>query len=257
VSLALANESMATFNREELTAIIEAAHSRGVKVAAHVQTSGAIDILLDLGINSIEHGAGLYDASIRDKALVRKLLRSDTIWVPTLSAFYTSSVDAGSSGYAKKMWDQCQATFQEVLGSGLDHVACGGDTGVFAHGNNALELILMRRLGAGWERVLGWATYGGWKCLRGMEWEGERGDRRLAELEKQNYARVDPAERPDIDRGVPFGVIRRGWAADLVAVEGKLDGSVQDFEDTLTKGVKFVMKAGKIYKRDGAEVLDS
>lgn len=143
----------------------------------------------------------------------------------------------------------------------MENIACGGDTGVFAHGNNALELVLMRRLGASWARVLSWATYGGWKCVRGLEWESEQGVARRNAIAEGGYpGLVKAGFMPDSDialeRGVPFGVIRPGWAADLIAIEGKLDGSVEEFEEALTKGVKLVMKGGRIFKQDGKSLVD-
>ncbi|KAF8971879.1 hypothetical protein BDZ97DRAFT_1913765 [Flammula alnicola] len=263
VSSSLGPQQIATFNKEELWAMISAAHARGVKVCAHANTWGAIDNLLDLGVDSIEHGSELYDKPAGDNTLLRKFTKANgtTTWVPTLAAYYTIFVTSrGGSEYARRRWETCKATFEEALKARMENIACGGDTGVFAHGENALELVLMRRLGASWDRVLSWATYGGWKCVRGMEWEGVQGERRLVEIEKGGYAALVEAgfrveQENGLERGVPFGVVRAGWAADLVGFEGKLDGSGKEFEDTLMKGVKFVMKGGKIYKRDGQEVV--
>ncbi|KAI9454127.1 hypothetical protein BJY52DRAFT_1225236 [Lactarius psammicola] len=50
-----------------------------------------------------------------------------------------------------------------------DNFACGGDTGVFAHWDNALELWLMTALGARPAQVLQWATLGGWRRTNYME----------------------------------------------------------------------------------------
>ncbi|KAF8167255.1 hypothetical protein B0H34DRAFT_644930 [Crassisporium funariophilum] len=259
VSSTVSGQSIATFNTQELSAMISTAHARGVKVAAHANTARAIDSLLDLGVDSIEHGAEIYDKHDGDKNLLRKLVKANgtTTWVPTLAAYYTSSLSGASS--TKQTWDRCKSTFEEALKSGMENIACGGDTGVFAHGENALELVLMRKLGATWDRVLSWATYGGWKCVRGMEWEGDKGERKIRTLEMAAKGRHVGVATPDVleenglERGVPFGVICPGWAADLVGIEGKLDGSVEHFEKALSEGVKFVMKGGAIYKRDGQE----
>jgi len=246
-------ESIATFNTQELSAIITTAHARGVKVAAHANTSGAINTLLDLGVDSIEHGSEIYDLVNGNKNLLRKFVKANgtTIWVPTLAAYYTTSLSGSLHG--QKMWARCQMSFSEALKMGMENIACGGDTGVFSHGVNALELVLMRQLGASWDCVLSWATYGGWKCVRGMEWEGGEGERRI-----QNVMNLDMSQlvQEDVlERGVPFGVIGPGWAGDLIGIEGKLDGTVKEFESALMDGVKFVMKGGKVYKRDGQEIL--
>lgn len=257
VSASTGTEAMATFNRSELEAMINASHARGVKVCAHANTAGVVEMLLRLGIDSIEHGSEIYDEPTGDLTLLRRFAKTSrqTIWVPTLAAFYTTFITSESQ-YAEKRWASAIASFQAALRLDMENIACGGDTGVFAHGRNALELVLMRRLGAPWERVLGWATYGGWKCVRGMEWEGTRGALRLAEIDADGVAGlVRTGFRPEapnaLERGVPFGALRAGWAADLVGVVGTLDGAVEDFEAALTTGVKFVMKGGRVYKANG------
>ena len=246
-------EAIATFNTEELSAIITTAHARGVKVAAHANTSGAIDTLLDLGVDSIEHGLGIYDTVEGNKNPLPKFVKANgkTIWVPTLAVYYTLSLSG--SFQSQKTWERCKMSFAEVLRIGMENIACGGDTGVFAHGQNALELVLMRQLGASWDRVLSWATYGGWKCVRGMDWEGNEGERRIRNV--KNLEMSELLQDTILERGVPFGVICPGWAGDLIGIEGKLDGTVEEFEKALVDGVKFVMKGGKVYKRDGQEVL--
>ncbi|PPQ66049.1 hypothetical protein CVT24_000231 [Panaeolus cyanescens] len=274
VAPSIAAKSYSTFSKPELQALITTAHRRGVKVAAHANTPHTIRDLLDLEVDSVEHGPEMYNPDFADRSLLRRLAGSDTIWVPTLSVFYTSWMMNPESKEIKYLWERCQTTFKEAIGVGnrnidtdfdaawepsvVNNIACGGDTGVFAHGKNALELVLMRRLGAKWNQVLGWATFGGWRCIRGMEWDGSGGDRRVARLESMAAQAFDPSDRDgpvNLDRDVPFGVIRPGWAADLVGVEGKLDGTAEEFEDALTQGIKFVMKGGRIYKNEGTELV--
>ncbi|KAF8893709.1 hypothetical protein CPB84DRAFT_1783219 [Gymnopilus junonius] len=264
ISFAISSRSIGTFSKEELSAMITEAHDRGVKVAAHANTPGVIDILLDLGVDTIEHGPDMYDALSGDRSLLHKFARANgtTTWVPTLAVHYISALSG--SDFSKKRWEKSKKTFEEAIqmrvkrpdvgDQEMENIACGGDTGTFKHGDNALELVLMRRLGADWDRVLGWATYGGWKCVRGAEWEGEEGGRRVKAFETLGFLNED--EDTDLERGVPFGALRAGWAADLVGIEGKLDGSPQEFEDALMNGVKFVMRGGFIYKKDGMGVAD-
>lgn len=242
----ISSKSIPTFNRQELEAMITTAHHLGVKVAAHASTGAAISDLLDLGVDSIEHGAEMYFDEDKDVSLITKLAGAAdrTKWVPTLAAFYTiGNTGKEETQGLKTPWERAKETFvKAVIEEGLENVACGGDTGVFNHGENATEMILMRRLGAPWERILSWATLGGWECIRGSEWEGADGQKRIRELEET------PKKVSDIDRGVPFGVIRRGWAADIIGVEGNLAGTVKEFEAAVTSGVKLVVKSGKIVK---------
>lgn len=251
-----ASTSVATFNGAELRAMIDAARRYGVKVACHATEHETIVQLQALdGIHSIEHGfnlrpsikRNLSDPTLNSELLdiVDSLIRSGTFWVPTLAALFTlREEDKGAT------WDKGSALFRKMITlPGVERImAVGGDTGVFAHGDNSLEMVLMARLGAQPRRILQWATLSGWRCIRPLSWEGEEGDARLRRAEE------DCSEDPRVvgDNEVPFGSIRRGWAADIIAVEGDVDKS---FESTVNqKAVKFVMKGGKIFKNDGVEL---
>lgn len=83
----------------------------------------------------------------------------------------------------------------------MDNIVCGGDTGVFSHGDNALEMKLMVRLGAPWEKVLRWGTLSGWKCIRSVRWDGPQGKERLNKL----HGLLDGSVMGDND--IPFGAI--------------------------------------------------
>ena len=52
---------------------------------------------------------------------------------------------------------------------------------------------------------------------------------------------------------MPFGAVRRGFSADIIAPDGDLEA---DFDEAVrAKNISFVMKIGRIYKRDGLPVL--
>ncbi|KAL1712851.1 hypothetical protein EV715DRAFT_212810 [Schizophyllum commune] len=239
------------FTREEMAAIIDTAHAYGVRVAAHASNYASIATLLPLGIDSVEHGYGIctptpspfqtilsapagypnpLSTEAEDLTLLRALRDSTTTWVPTLSVMYTHSE---TDNISRQRWKTLVRAFQAALREGLDeHIACGGDTGPFPHGDNALEMQLMRRLGAPWEKVLQWGTFGGYRCIVG----GKQGT-------------LGPNE-------ISFGALRPGWAADIVGVRGVLNGSVDEFEKAVAKdSISFVMKAGVVYKTDGKEVV--
>jgi imidazolonepropionase-like amidohydrolase len=98
-------------------------------------------------------------------------------------------------------------------------LAAGGDTGAFAHGENVRELELMHKSGVPVEEVLTAATLHGWESCGG-DWCGRK-----------------------------FGFWQTGAAADIIGVEG----DPRDDFQTLRR-VSFVMKDGKVYKRDNAPV---
>jgi len=191
--------------------------------------------LLTLGVDSIEHGSELHTSPDTVRALASPGCR--TVYVPTLAAYY--SLAQRDSGGGSAAWEASQASFTAVLAQGLGSVAlaCGGDTGVFPHGENALEMELMVQLGAPWEWVLQWGTLGGWECIAG---------RQTPETDPGDLEGAD-----DNDNAVPFGCVRAGWAADLVGLHGDLE---TDFAKTVRR-VEFVMKGGRVYKHRGKEVI--
>ncbi|KAJ7312996.1 hypothetical protein DFH08DRAFT_436557 [Mycena albidolilacea] len=229
VSPRLAGRSIATFNHSELKALIDTAHQYGVKIAAHAKTVAVIKVLLELGIDSLEHGLDLHTSADAVRTLASPECR--TVYVPTLAAYYSLAQRGGGSA----SWEAAQTSFAAILAQGVGKIAlaCGGDTGVFPHGENALEMVLMVRLGAPWEWVLRWGTLGGWECITGGQ------DAGTDALDAQG------------DNAVPFGCVRAGWAADLVGLDGDL---ATEFAKTV-RSVEFVMKAGRVYKQGGNQVI--
>jgi imidazolonepropionase-like amidohydrolase len=221
--------------------MIDTAHAHGVKIAAHASLISFRN-LLGLGVDSIEHGGGLQGRTLTDAELYERMRefagRPEIKWVPTLSVFYKIAEFGGwNNPYRNSVWEETKRMFKIAVDIGMENIACGGDTGAFSHGDNALEMKLMVRLGAEWKQVLRWATLGGWECIRPMGWR---------ELDRESGLGI-----PLGDNDVKFGRIEKGWAADLVALEGDIEN---DFEATLDR-VQFVMKRGKIYKMGGQEVV--
>lgn len=242
VSCRVGAASMATLDYDELKAMICTAHAYGVKVAAHATNRSTIIPLISLGVDSIEHAYDMFAPDSTAVEMFEEYAGHKTKYVPTLAAYYTMTQGKG------EIWDRAANSFKAALELDLDNISCGGDTGVFAHGANALELSLMVRLGADWKKVLRWATLGGWECIRSRMWEGEAGKTRLAQV-------GDLKEDPRIvgDNEVPFGAVRKGFIADLIATPGNF---AADFESAVSaENIQFVMKGGKIYKRDGLPLV--
>ncbi|KAI0355152.1 hypothetical protein OH77DRAFT_1403522 [Trametes cingulata] len=240
VSTKVVGAAIQTFSSKELRTLVTAARQLGVKVAAHAQTWRVELLPENGGVDTLEHGNNFGESD----EVIDAVKKSSIIWVPTLSVFYTSDLEKVPGG----RWDSTARNFQRALARGVTNIACGGDTGPFPHGDNALEMKLMVRLGADWRLVLRWATLAGWHCVRSTAWEGAEGAARLAKV-------GELLEAPSLvgDNEVPFGVIRRGFAADIVATSGDLE---TDFESAVDKkSITFVMKAGKIFKRDGRELV--
>ena len=55
------------------------------------------------------------------------------------------------------------------------------------------------------------------------------------------------------DNEVPFGTIRKGFAADIIATSGDFE---RDFGGAVAaSSINFVMKAGRVYKQDGITIV--
>ncbi len=121
-----ANEAAPTFSLEELKLIVETARSSGRSVSAHATTPEGMRRAVLAGVETIEHGT----AGTRE---VFQLMKEHGVaLVPTLAAI-------GDRPGAKE-------SFQAALAAGVT-IASGSDAGVFAHGDNALELEKMVEYG--------------------------------------------------------------------------------------------------------------
>lgn len=278
----------------ELDAIIDEAHRNGAKVSAHATSHAALKQLGQYGngdgVDSIEHGSRFFakepepylpavvktpnkSLSVTETNTALQLLaRTGAFWSPTLATY---------EWHGGEEWELAQQAFREALAWNKDVLykttrkdrrdlikfACGGDTGVFAHGKNAREMVCMVNLGAKPLDVLSWATLEGWRCLRPpVPWTHipipathrleEEEERRVGEAfvktirdSKRSVTRAQLG-----DNAVPFGAIRPGFAADIIALGGKPGELETDdgFEGAVSaENVQFVMKGGRVWKRDG------
>jgi imidazolonepropionase-like amidohydrolase len=64
--------------RDEIAAVVEAAHDRGAKVRAHCATRDMIAECVELGVDIIDHGDEV------DEALIDQMARAGSFWTPSL-----------------------------------------------------------------------------------------------------------------------------------------------------------------------------
>ncbi|RDW80219.1 hypothetical protein BP6252_04857 [Coleophoma cylindrospora] len=196
------NPNLLQFTQEEMNEIVAEAKRGQAPVAAHAQGPEAVIMAAKAGVTSVEHGF------IPSKDALQAMKENSTIFVPTLSVFY-SELRRGD--------EDLERIFRVILDhtkAAYDHgvkLACGGDTGAFPHGDNALEIELMVDAGIPILDVLQAATLHGWESCGG-DLCGRR-----------------------------FGVLAEGWAADLVALDGN---PVEDL--SALRRVAFVMKDGQV-----------
>jgi imidazolonepropionase-like amidohydrolase len=158
------------FNDAELRAIVETANDYGFTVAAHAHGAEGMKRAVLAGVTSIEHGTMMTEE-------VMKLMRARGTWyVPTLAAgayivekaevpgFYVPMVAAK----AKMIGPQIQKTLAKAYRYGVP-IAFGTDAGVYPHGENAKEFILLHQAGVPMAKALQMATVNAAKVLRNNE----------------------------------------------------------------------------------------
>jgi imidazolonepropionase-like amidohydrolase len=132
---------------EEIAAAVAEARRADRKVAAHAHGNAGIRDAIEGGVDSIEHG------SILDEATVAMLRSHGTFLVPTVyvAQAVEERADAGglsleSAAKARSIAPQMRASFKLAYGAGVK-IALGSDAGVFEHGDNGKELTTMVSLG--------------------------------------------------------------------------------------------------------------
>ena len=187
------------FFDDELRALVETAHSLGLRVAAHAHGTAGINAALRAGVDSIEHGSFLDEASIR---LFRQ---QDTFLVPTLSVQdrIAGEVDDAEGWMKARMQDFIRhhpANVGIAYGVGVK-VALGTDAGVVPHGQNARELEWLVKVGMTNADALRAATQNA-AALLGLE--DEIGSLEPGKLADIIAVRGDPLEDVSVLRNVAF-----------------------------------------------------
>ena len=198
--------SRPTYSQNEIAAAVAASHDAGRQVAVHANTAEAIRRASAAGVEVIEHG------SEGDAATFALMAKNKTALCPTLAAGDAIARYRGWNGQEPAPADvqQDRAAFQLAMKAGVP-ICMGGDVGVYTHGTNAREMLLMAKAGMANAAVLTAATAGNARYF-GLS---DRG-------------RVAP-----------------GLLADLVAVTGD---PVADLA-AVTR-VRFVMKGGAVVRAD-------
>jgi imidazolonepropionase-like amidohydrolase len=128
------------YEADEIAAIIDTAHQRGIKVAVHAYATDAVALAVDAGVDSIEHGW------LVDKPTLRKMKKAGIYLVPTLLISRPSAwANMAGTGKGAEQRDEFRA-FENAYEMGVN-IAFGTDVGIFDHGQNALEFGIMADLG--------------------------------------------------------------------------------------------------------------
>ena len=147
--------SRPTYSQGEIAAAVAAAHDAGRQVAVHANTAEAMRRASVAGVEVIEHG------SDGDAATFALMAKNKTALCPTLAAGDAIARYRGWNGQEPAPADvqQDRAAFQLAMKAGVP-ICMGGDVGVYTHGTNAREMLLMAKAGMANAAVLTAATAG-------------------------------------------------------------------------------------------------
>lgn len=195
------------YREAQLRAAVEEAGRVGKHVAVHATGEPGALYAARAGVISIDH-ADQIDAE------TMRLMRDKQIFaVPTFAVseyFAEHAASPADRERLREMQELHAKEFRKQLAAGVP-MAVGSDVGPFPHGTQAREFVLMAKYGMKPLAVLQADLLNGAKLLG---WQGQ------------------------------IGVLKRGYFADVIAVEGD---PLQDIA-SLEK-VSFVMKNGIVYRR--------
>jgi imidazolonepropionase-like amidohydrolase len=205
---------------DEIKAVIDTAHSLGMKVAAHAHGKQAIDHTISLGVDSIEHSTYADAESFKlykqhGTYLVPTLLVADRVYEHAKS--HPEDLNPSTAQKAIETVPHIKQMLHDAYAAGVK-VAFGTDTfGMSNHGENAQEFALMVKAGMPPMEAIKAATWNAADLL------GDTKD---------------------------VGSIQPGRYADIIAVNGDPLADV-----TVLEHVQFVMKGGAVYKSGGRAVV--
>ena len=195
---------------EELTALVDEAHSRGLKVASHAHGAEGIINALIAGADTIEHASFIDDEGIA-LSIERGAALSMDIYVTEyiLGEGASAGILEESLEKERKTGATQRSNFTKAVNAGAT-IVFGSDAGVYPHGQNAKQFSRMTRFG-------------------------------MTPLQAIQSATITAAEVLGLEYDV--GQIKAGYAADFVAVKGNPIENIDLLEDPAA-----VIKGGVRYR---------
>ena len=195
---------------EELTALVEEAHSHGLKVASHAHGAEGIYNALVAGVDTIEHASFIDEKGIA-LAKEKGAYLSMDIYVTEYILGEGEAAGILEESLAKeRMTGHVQRTnFTKAHEAGVKMVF-GTDAGVYPHGQNARQLSRMVQFG-------------------------------MSPLEALQATTINASTA--LGKNDTIGSVAPGYFADIIAVKGNPLDDVSILEN-----VDFVMKEGVVYK---------
>ena len=197
------------YTLDEMKAIVDEAHTLGMKVAAHAHGLQGIRMAIEAGVDSIEHSS-LIDQETVNFAISKGVFLAMDIYVSDyiLGEGAKNGIPEYSLEKERIVGKKQRENFKMAFESGAK-MAFGTDAGIYPHGKNARQFKYM------------------------VEWG-------MTPIEAIQASTINTAELFGLNN---IGEIKESFDADLVAVRGNpLD------DITLLENIDFVMKEGQIIK---------
>jgi len=196
------------YSLEEMQAIVEEGHRRGMIVAAHAHGTEGIKAAIEAGVDSVEH------ASILDEEAIRMAKKRGTrLSMDIYNTEYTQAMGVANGipeenlAKDREVAEVQRESFRRAVKAGVNMVF-GSDAAIYPHGDNARQFAIM-------------VEYG------------------MTEMQALQAATVNAAELLGQES---LGRISEGSFADIIAVPAN---PLEDIR--ATESVSFVMKGGVVH----------
>ncbi len=197
---------------EELSAIVDEAHMRGLKVASHAHGTIGIKNAIRAGVDTVEHASFLDDEAIRMAKRAGVYLSMDIYNTEyTLAEGEKNGVLEESLNKEREVGGVQRESFRKAVAAGVK-VVFGSDAAIYPHGDNAKQFSRMVEFG-------------------------------MTPMQAIQAATSLAAEA--LGKSSNYGCLGAGCAADMIAISGDPLADISALE-----AVDFVMKDGEIYKNN-------
>ncbi|MCC2615297.1 amidohydrolase family protein [Aestuariibacter halophilus] len=198
------------YSQEEMNALVEEAHMRGLTVAAHAHGNSGVKAAIRAGVDSVEHASFLDDEAI---ALAKQHGTYLSMDIYTTEYILGEGEKAGileeSLAKERVVGKTQRDSFHKAVDAGVNMVF-GSDAGVYPHGDNGKQLSRMVQFG-------------------------------MTPLQALQASTINAATLLGQEKSL--GSLEVGKMADIISVKGD---PLQDI--SLLENVNTVIKDGKIYK---------
>jgi imidazolonepropionase-like amidohydrolase len=205
---------------EEISAVVDAAHRFGVKVAAHSGSSAATAVAVGAGVDSIEHGYML------DRSVLKKMASAGTWLVPTIVVSQPAT-----------------QPFFEAIGSPKWYLDRRNSVGKIHWESLRIAIDEDVNIALGTDQLPNEPNDGTSATVREAEYYVEAG---MTPLRALRAATIEPAKMLGADNEI--GSLEVGKYADILAISAD---PVADIGALRT--ISVVMKGGTIYRNDKAQ----